>query len=116
MEQIDAQVSDLRYLTQQAAPVALPSEASSTAYSPPVSVSATPGDNSALGSAGPGDGASGGGGIAHNSSKRKSEDEGLIGSKQQRSKRNRVSFYYCTLQNRFLSLVGVRKADADGLG
>ncbi len=81
MEQIDAQVSDLRYLAL--APVQLPSEAS-TVYSPPVS--ATPGDNSAL--------LGGDTTTPHGSTKKRKsdDDDGAIGGRQQqRSKRNRVS-------------------------
>lgn len=84
MEQIETQVSDLRYLTQM--PVPLPSEREGPDYSPPAS--AMPGDNSALAVLGAGDG----GGAAPGSAKRKSEDEEATGSKRQRSKRNRVSY------------------------
>lgn len=110
MEQIESQASDLRYLTQ--APVPLPgdrqhaqqargggggigfsphNQTAHSAHSHVVqspTLSATAGDNSAhpTGVSQDIDGAHAG--------KRKSDDDGLTG-KQQRSKRNRVSFPSC---------------------
>jgi len=75
MEQIDAQVSDLRFLSQTGGALSHRADSAPDAYSPPPT-SATDGDNSALGQPG-----------RHASGKRKSEEEG---GKQQRSKRNRV--------------------------
>ncbi|KAK1713693.1 hypothetical protein BDP67DRAFT_44722 [Colletotrichum lupini] len=96
MEQIDAQVSDLRYLTQAAVPLPPDRAANAAAYSPHnhsvhSPLSATPGGNSAQQP-----GASRGatqvgtpGSSSVTGSKRKSEDESNA-AKQQRSKRNRV--------------------------
>lgn len=85
MEQIETQASDLRYLTT---PVAALSDSASVSYETPQPRahmspgSAMYGDNSALqDDASPGEG---------NANKRKSIDE-AGGSKQTRSKRNRVS-------------------------
>jgi hypothetical protein len=87
MEQINTQVSDLRYLAQ--APVALSETAS--AYGTPRPQphgspgSASVGDNSALPMS---DDAS------NSNNKRKSTDDGTVSGKQTRSKRNRVSLSF----------------------
>ncbi|WYZ35681.1 hypothetical protein EsH8_X_000328 [Colletotrichum jinshuiense] len=99
MEQIETQVSDLRYLTQAAVP--LPPDHAAVAYSPHnhsvhSPLSATPGDNSAH-QAGASRGAHGVGTPGSSSvsgSKRKSEDESNA-AKQQRSKRNRYISIAC---------------------
>ncbi|OHE93055.1 fungal specific transcription factor domain-containing protein [Colletotrichum orchidophilum] len=101
MEQIDAQVSDLRYLSQAAVPLPPDRAATAAAYSPHnhsvhSPLSATPGDNSAQQP-----GASRGatqvgtpGSSSVSGSKRKSEDE-INAAKQQRSKRNRYISIAC---------------------
>lgn len=83
MEQIETQASDLRFLAQ--APVALSDTASVTYDTPQPRPHASPGsatfgDNSALE-----------GDSVFNANKRKSVDDGSGGTKQTRSKRNRVS-------------------------
>ncbi|KAI9151638.1 Transcriptional activator acu-15 [Paramyrothecium foliicola] len=84
MEQINTQVSDLRYLAQ--APVAL-SETASTYGTPRPQPHGSPGsasvgDNSALPMSDD---------AASNSNKRKSTDDGTLSGKQTRSKRNRAN-------------------------
>ncbi|CCF39847.1 fungal specific transcription factor [Colletotrichum higginsianum] len=103
MEQIETQVSDLRYLTQ--APVPLPPDRdrahTSAGYSPHnhsvhSPLSATPGDNSAQ-QPGPSRGPTAAGTPGSSSvsgSKRKSEDESNA-ARQQRSKRNRYISIAC---------------------
>ncbi|KAL2760078.1 hypothetical protein ACRALDRAFT_2096950 [Sodiomyces alcalophilus JCM 7366] len=102
MEQIETQVSDLRYLTE--APVSLPADRlgrpNTSTATRSSTLSATPGDNSALyttASQTASDAAirnTGGGGGGGGTNKRKSEDEGS-GTKQQRSKRNRYISIAC---------------------
>lgn len=102
MEQIETQVSDLRYLSQ--APVALNSGGGSeaaaagsagSAYETPRPQghgspgSASVGDNSAPSNVGGGTSSHGPGNAG---SKRKSVDDGSVAGKGSRSKRNRVSF------------------------
>lgn len=101
MEQIETQVSDLRYLSQ--APVALNSGGSEaaaagsagSAYETPRPQghgspgSASVGDNSAPSNVGGGTSSHGPGNAG---SKRKSVDDGSVAGKGSRSKRNRVSF------------------------
>lgn len=93
MEQIETQVTDLRYLAQ--APVPLSDAASVSAYETPQPQpqpspgrSASIGDNSAPAPTNAATPASATGG---HSNKRKSLDDGGSAAKQTRSKRNRVS-------------------------
>lgn len=96
MEQIETQVSDLRYLSQ--APVALspPGGAGGAgvgiASAPAYDSTPQPQAQNSPGSASIGDNSAQPGSTTSNSNKRKSVDDGSItGSKQTRSKRNRVS-------------------------
>ncbi|KAF7554963.1 hypothetical protein G7046_g6674 [Stylonectria norvegica] len=92
MEQIETQVSDLRYLSQ--APAATPSGSSSG----PVAAYETPQPNvhqppTSPGSASVGDNSAPSVGASNANNKRKSVDEGSMSGKQTRSKRNRVSCF-----------------------
>ncbi len=83
MEQIETQASDLRFLAQ--APVPLSNSPSISYETPRPGTHASPAGSASFGdnSASQGDGAN----------KRKSLDDGAL-SKQTRSKRNRVSFFF----------------------